>query len=345
MEQYESPPAGSAAVAHPRPVLVISRCLECEPVRYDGSLIHSPHVALLRQMAECIFVCPEVEIGLGIPRAAVRLVRVNGEDRLIQPATGRDLTGEMEEFASRFLASLPEVDGFVFKSRSPTSGLGGVKIYPKPEKSAAIATGRGFFARRVLERYPLHPAEDEQRLNNRRIREHFFTSIYALARLRTIGATCSRHELIRFHTEHKLLLMAYNQRLMREMGRLVAEQSRHECSALMQRYRELMLQSLARPPRYTSVINVLLHALGHFSLHLSREEKELFLRIVERYRRGSATLAEPRAVLRAWAVRHRVSVIADQAFLSPYPEELQEIPEEETDRGRDMWAHGRESGE
>lgn len=145
----------------PRPRVVISRCIEFDPCRYDGSMIPSFVVANLRPHAECIPICPEVEIGLGIPRAPVRIVRKEGVDHLIQPATGRDITIEMSSFASRFLDSIPPVDGFILKGGSPTSGVSGVRDYPLPEKSMAIGKTAGFFAREVLKRYGELPIEDE----------------------------------------------------------------------------------------------------------------------------------------------------------------------------------------
>ncbi len=130
-----------------RPRIVVSRCIEFDPCRYDGSKIPSPVVASLKDQADCIPVCPEVEIGLGIPRGTVRIVRLDGIDHLIQPATGRDFTGEMTAFAHRFLDALPPIDGFILKGGSPTSGTSGVRVYPSAEKSMAIEKTAGFFHR------------------------------------------------------------------------------------------------------------------------------------------------------------------------------------------------------
>ncbi len=138
---------------YPRPRIVISRCIEFDACRYDGSKIPSPMVERLRSFADCMPVCPEVEIGLGIPRATVRIVRMEGVDHLVQPATGRDVSAEMSGFALRFLDSLPPVDGFILKGGSPTSGTSGVRVYPSVEKSMAIEKTAGFFAREVLKRF------------------------------------------------------------------------------------------------------------------------------------------------------------------------------------------------
>jgi uncharacterized protein YbbK (DUF523 family) len=126
-----------------QPRLVVSKCLGFDHCRYDGSIIPDPVVDSLRPWVEFIPVCPEVELGLGAPRPPVRLVRVGGEVRLLQPATGRDLTDAMRAFAASFLDGLPPVDGFLLKNRSPSCGVKDAKVYAGPEKAPAVGRGRG----------------------------------------------------------------------------------------------------------------------------------------------------------------------------------------------------------
>ena len=258
---------------YPRPRIVISRCIEFDACRYDGSKIPSPRVERLRSFADCIPVCPEIQIGLGIPRATIRIVRMEGIDHLVQPATGRDVSAEMSSFALRFLDSLPPVDGFILKGGSPTSGTSGVRVYPSVEKSMAIEKTAGFFAREVLKRFSQLPIEDELRLNNSRIRDHFLTAIFTLAAFREIETTMDREALVQFHAANKYLLMACNQQRMREMGRLVALRAQKEPADLFFHYRQLLCSALAQVPRYTNNLNVLLHILGYFSNRVSGEER------------------------------------------------------------------------
>jgi uncharacterized protein YbgA (DUF1722 family)/uncharacterized protein YbbK (DUF523 family) len=322
---------------YPRPVLVISRCIEFEACRYDESLIPSPFVSRLRRYADCIPVCPEMEIGLGIPRDTVRIVRTGGVDHLIQPATGRDVTGEMTTFARTFLGSLPPVDGFILKGGSPTSGLGGVRVYPSAGKSMAIEKTAGFFAREVLREFPKLPAEDELRLRNHRIRDHFLTAVYTLAAYRTVEKSENREKLAEFHAQNKYLLMACHQQNLRNMGRLVASRAHMDTGELFASYRMLLSEALARVPRYSGYINVLQHILGYFSDTVSHKEKEYCLQVIDRYRQNLATLAEPRSLLYSWVIRFDNQFLKDQTFFAPYPADLADLPEEITDRGRDMW--------
>ncbi|MGQ9717150.1 MAG: YbgA family protein [Anaerolineae bacterium] len=305
-----------------RPRLVVSKCLGFDHCRYDGSIIPDPVVDSLRLWVEFIPVCPEMEIGLGAPRPPVRLVRIGGEVRLLQPATGRDLTDAMQAFATSFLDSLPPVDGFVLKNRSPSCGLKDAKVYAAPEKAPALGAGPGMFGGAVQARCPDLPAEDEGRLTNRAIREHFYTAIFALARLREAVGAGQMGALVDFHTRHKFLLMAYSQARLQELGRVVANLQRRPTGEVMKAYVAGFRAALARPPRRPSVVNVLMHALGYVSDGLSPAEKGYFLDLLTAYREGRVPLSAPLSVLRAWVLRFGEPYLSGQAFLSPFPEAL-----------------------
>ncbi len=306
----------------PQPRLVVSKCLGFDHCRYDGSIIPDPVVDSLRPWVEFIPVCPEVELGLGAPRPPVRLVRVGGEVRLLQPATGRDLTDAMRAFAASFLDGLPPVDGFLLKNRSPSCGVKDAKVYAAPEKAPAVGAGPGMFGEAVQARFPDLPVEDEGRLTNRALREHFFTAVFALARLREAVGTGQMGALVDFHTRHKFLLMAYNQARLRELGRAVANPQRRPVGEVMEAYVAGFRAALAHPPRRPSVVNVLMHALGYLSDGLSPAEKGYFLDLLTAYREGRVPLSAPLSVLRAWVLRFGEPYLSGQTFLSPFPEAL-----------------------
>jgi uncharacterized protein YbbK (DUF523 family) len=119
-------------------------------------------VKKLRPYVDFVPICPEVEIGLGVPRNPIRIVLVNGEKRLMQPATGLDFTDKMKEFSETFLTSLDSVDGFILKSGSPSSGFKNVKVYPSIEKVSSVSKAPGFFGEVVLQKYPNLAIEDER---------------------------------------------------------------------------------------------------------------------------------------------------------------------------------------
>jgi uncharacterized protein YbgA (DUF1722 family)/uncharacterized protein YbbK (DUF523 family) len=322
-----------------RPKVVISKCLEFENVRYDGGIISSVFVKKLMPHVDFIPVCPEVEIGLGIPRDPLRIVMVEGKLRLVQPATDLDLTDKMTEFANSFLDSLPEVDGFILKSRSPTSAIKDAKVYPSVNRKVApISKGPGFFGRAVLQRFSELAVEDEGRLRNPRIKEHFLTKLFTIARFREVKASDSLRNLVGFHSENKLLLKTYNQKELRKLGKIVANQKSKTLVETVRDYEQHLFEALRRPPRCGSNINVLMNAMGYFSNALSKEEKAFFLDSLEKYRAGKLPFSVNISILRTWIIRFKEDYLAKQTLFEPYPEELMDIDAMTTYcDGKDYW--------
>lgn len=193
----------------PRPRIVLSRCLEMDACRYNGRMIRSAVVRSLDPWVEWVPVCPEVEMGLGTPRDPIRLVRREGASpggpradadtgaaaegtRLIQPSTGRDLTGRMHAFRKAFLDGLGPVDGFLLKSRSPSCGIDGVKVFAAPDADEPVDREPGMFAAAVLEHFPHLPVEHEARLTEPDVRDRFLRAVFASAARRQGGRRARR---------------------------------------------------------------------------------------------------------------------------------------------------------
>ena len=308
-----------------RPQVVISQCIEGDAVRWDGGVIGSEFVARLKPYVDDIRVCPEIEIGLSVPRDPLRIIREADQLRLIQLSTGQDYTEKMQSFVRSFLDALPDVDGFILVHRSPTSALRDARIYPNRNlKVAHIAKGPGFFGRAVLERFPHLALEDVGRLRNSRIKAHFLTKLFTLTRFRH-AREGQMKDLIQFHTENKLLLKAYHQKEMRILGRIVANPEQKPLQELVASYQEHLFQALQRPPRCGSNINVLLNTLGYFSEQLTRPEKQFFLDSVEQYRDARLPLSVVVNMLRLWQSKYQNRYLSNQTFFMPYPAELMDI--------------------
>ncbi len=309
-----------------KPIVVISKCIEFENVRWDGQMISSDFVKKLTPYVKFVPICPEVEIGLGVPRYPIRIILLNGGLRLIQPETNLDITEKMQSFAYSFLDSLQQVDGFILKSRSPTSAFRDAKIYPSIEKKIApISKAPGFFAAAILERFRHLAIEDEGRLRNQRIREHFLTKLFTLAGFREAKTSNSLKSFIRFHSESKLLLKTYNQKETRILGRIVANQQNKSFDEMVVDYEKHLFKTLKRAPRCGSTINVMMNALGYFSDKLSKKEKTFFLDLLEKYRAGKLPVSVNAGILKSWIIRFKEEYLMNQSFFEPYPEELMDI--------------------
>jgi len=308
----------------PKPKVVVSKCITFEPVRWNSKIIANDLVDKLKPYVNFVPVCPEVEIGLGVPRNPLRIVLVNGKQRLLQPSTGLDFTDKMNCFSESFLKSLNEVDGFILKSGSPSSGFNNVKIYPKIEKSSAIAKGPGFFGRAVLDTLPFLAIEDERRLLNPRIREHFLTKLFALASFRKVKNSNTIGEFLKFHSENKYLLTAYNQKELRFLGRIVANQEKKAPIELIRSYADHLHNALERSPSIGANVNVMMKMMGYFSQKLAKDEKSFFLNSLQKYKAGRLPLSANLNVLKAWITRFKEEYLMSQTFLEPYPDQLAE---------------------
>ncbi len=318
-----SPPSAPRA----RPRLVVSRCLDLDACRYNGVAIRAPLVGRLAAHVELVPVCPEVEVGLGVPRDPIRLVRGRdgGGVRLVQPSTGRDLTGAMDAFAAGFVERVGEVDGFLLKSRSPSCGIDDVKVYGEGAGAAPVGKDHGRFAAAVLEAFPDHPVEHEGRLTNLALRDHWLTALFAVAALREAHARGGMGELVAFHARHKLLLMASSPAEQTALGRIVAGGDGRSAASTWDAYAAAFRRALVRPPRPGTHVNVLQHAAGYFKDRLEPAEKAVFLTLLEDYRGGRVPRLAPLAVLRSWVARFHEPWLEAQAYLAPYPRPLMDL--------------------
>lgn len=304
--------------------LGISACLLGRNVRYDGGHQLDRYLRdTLGRFVDYVPVCPEVEMGLPIPRETLRLVGDADSPRLVFSKSGEDVTDRMTAWAQKRLDALGTEDlcGFIFKGRSPSSGMARVKLYDRngvPNKN-----GVGLFARLFMERFPLLPVEEDGRLHDPRLRENFLGAIFTFRRWRDLlaeGATPAN--LVAFHARHKLLLMSHSVELARRMGRLTARAGELPDSLVVSDYQRLLMQAvrtLATPAKHS---NVLQHALGYFKKQLSADEKAEMLQLIDRYRHGTVPLAVPLTMLNHYVRKYQPPWLDEQVYLHPHPVEL-----------------------
>ena len=225
-----------------RPRVGVSSCLLGEEVRFNGG--HKRYRFLTDELGpyvDWVPYCPEMEIGLGTPREAIRLTAAG---RLVNRGGTADHTAAM--------AALPlpaDLDGYVFKAKSPSCGIRAIPRYrddgQRDDGLAADHAGRGLYASRVLSAFPLLATEDEGRLNDAGLREAFVERIFAAARLRALfGGPASAGTLVDFHARHKLQMLAHDPARYRSAGRVVAAADT-AWAALA--YRDVFLAAMANP--------------------------------------------------------------------------------------------------
>lgn len=289
-----------------KPIVLSSSCLEFEKVRYDGNFIPSRIVKDLMHFVEFIRVCPEYAIGLGVPREPIRIVKKGDEYRLIQHKTNKDVTDDMNNFSDKFINELGEVDGFIFKSKSPTMGVSNIKVYSGMKGSPVVERCGGFFAGKISDRYKGYPIEEDDRLRNKRIRDHFLTKLFLFAEFREAS---NEGKLKDFHKNNSLLLRFYNRELHNKTDPKSGD------------YFENIKLIMDKPPSSEMIAEF-------FEEVLQKKDSS----IITDYKDNKISLETLKEVS-----RHILDeeIISGKTFFEPYPKELRQ--DAESDRDKDYW--------
>ncbi len=302
----------------------VSSCLLGREVRWNGG--HKRDRFLTDQLAgyvEWVPVCPEVEAGLGVPRETLRLTREGDDLRLVSERSGRDETARLTAFSRHRVRELEGLDlcGYVLKKDSPSCGFERVRIWNAagmPERR-----GRGLFAQALAEASPNLPIEEEGRLNDPRLRENWIERVFAYRRLRVLFAgSWRRGDLVRFHTAHKLQLLAHSPSDYRALGRLVADAKAIGRRELREGYESGFMKALSHMATPRRHVNVLEHALGHLRGRLEPWARTSLREVIHDYGRGLVPLIVPITLLRHHVEGLGVDYLAGQVYLEPHPSEL-----------------------
>jgi uncharacterized protein YbgA (DUF1722 family)/uncharacterized protein YbbK (DUF523 family) len=314
------------AVALDRPLRVgISSCLLGNEVRFDGGHKRDRFLTdVLGPHVEWVPVCPELEAGMGVPREAVRLVGEPGSPRMMGVRSGADHTSVMRRFAASRVRALAALDlaGFVLKKDSPSCGMERVPVH-RPGGGVPSRAGRGLFAATLIAALPLLPVEEEGRLNDPVLRENFIERLFCYRRWRDLATTRGAPgALVRFHTVHKLTLLAHSPRHYAALGRLVGERSSVSPAAVAARYGALFMEALAVQATPRKHTNVLQHIAGYCRAHLSPPARHELSAVIQDYGRGLVPLIVPITLLKHHVEQHDIAYIKDQLYLELHPKEL-----------------------
>jgi uncharacterized protein YbgA (DUF1722 family)/uncharacterized protein YbbK (DUF523 family) len=304
----------------------ISSCLLGNQVRYDGGHQLDPFITgTLGRFFEFVPVCPEADCGLGVPRETMRLEGDPATPRLMTTRTHIDHSERMLSWSRGKVAELEALGllGFIFKAKSPSSGMERVKVYPATPGALPKRVGVGLFARVFMEHFPLLPVEDEGRLHDLALRENFIERIFALCRWRATKALPTVKGLIAFHSCHKLQIMAHSVQHYREMGRLVARTEAKTITLLFAEYEAMLMAALKLAPTVKKQVNVLHHLLGYFKKVLTPAEKEEMLTLIDHFRQGLLPVIVPITLLNHYVGKYGQEYLAQQTYLHPHPLELQ----------------------
>lgn len=302
----------------------VSACVLGERVRFDSG--HKVSNFVTKELAphlEFISVCPEVGIGMPVPRPTIRLI--SDEERIALVETKdeqRDYTEAMQAFAKDKVAELDQLSlcGYIVCAKSPTCGMERVKVY---KKNNADKDGVGMYTRVLMESMPWLPIEEDGRLNDPVLKENFITRVYCLHDLYTsMGGLPTASKLIEFHSRYKLTLMAHHPQSYRELGRLVASINQYDINEFFNLYRLGLMQAIATRASRKNNTNVLMHLQGYFKRSLNKDQKAELRKVIDDYRIGLLPLLAPMTLIKHYLNAYPDSYLDKQKYLNPYPQEL-----------------------
>lgn len=306
-----------------KPHIGVSACLLGQPIRFDGG--HKKNRFLLDDCTRFFYlhsVCPEAELGLGIPRPAIQLRKYQQQVKLVFSKNPQhDLTQDMQSYSQQRIKDFNQLDGFVFKKDSPSCGPQRVPVY-NDKTGMRERNGTGIFAMTFKQQYPLVPVEDEGRLNDKNIRENFLERVYAHYRWRQLTENYDLAGFRDFHQNYKFILMAKSPMDSRALGQLVARANKTNLEYIRQQYIAKFMQVMALRPTPGQHVNVLMHILGYLKSKLDRQDKAELLSWFENYRQQQVSRVTPLVLLQHHFRRYPNDYMSRQYYFSPFPTEL-----------------------
>jgi uncharacterized protein YbgA (DUF1722 family)/uncharacterized protein YbbK (DUF523 family) len=303
-------------------ILGISSCLLGENVRYDGGHKRDNYICdTLVNYFDFLPICPEVAIGMSIPRPAVHLVGEPNNPSLVEAENKeKNYTQLIQQFASKTMDDLTGISGYILKSKSPSCGWRRVKVYQ--QKDMPFHNGQGLFAAILEKCYPNLPIEEESRLNDDKIRENFIERVFIYKKWQELTSKAFCKEAITaFHTQHELTLMAHHLFSYRKLGKMVAAIDQ-PLETFYQQYIFHLMKALNHTATKKKHANVLQHCMGYLKKKLSPIDKEELQRTIDNYRLGLTPLIVPITLLRHHLNHYPNEHLNLQSYLNPYPEEL-----------------------
>jgi uncharacterized protein YbgA (DUF1722 family)/uncharacterized protein YbbK (DUF523 family) len=302
----------------------VGGCLVGQDVRYNGDHKRSNKVIeSLRPFVDFMPMCPEVGIGLGVPRETIRLV-VEGEDTRLKDSNTqtKDHTNAMVDYSLAQSEKIKSFSGYIFVKGSPSCGVHRVGRYTE-EGNPKDSKGQGVFVKQVLAINPLLPVEDDARLHDPNLRERFIVKVYTYHSWQQLQAEGLSHKaLIDFWSDHKYLVMSRHYQSYKDIGRLLAAAGSHDVEQLGTQLIEMIMAALTHVPTRKGHVNVLQHIKGYLKNKLTRDESRDIDEKIEQYRTNVIPLIVPMSLLSHQFKRFENDYISRQVFMSPYPEQL-----------------------
>lgn len=302
----------------------VSQCLLGEKVRYDGGHKHNRYMTeILTEYFEFRPQCPEVAIGLGIPRKPIRLVVIDGDTRVRGVDNPElDVTDALKEQADLVAQQMPDISGYIFMQNSPSCGVFGMKRY-RENGYSQDSKGRGAYAERLLQLMPWLPVEEAGRLNDAGLRENFITRVFALDDWKkSVASAPSAKKLLDFYSRYKYQVMAHHVPSYYAIGRYLANMRERDLQTSCDEFFKMFMQALSHQATRKGNTNAMMHLRGYLKKDISGIEKQELSHLIESYHAGLVPMVVPLTLLKHHLLKLDNPYLKTQTFWSPHPEKL-----------------------
>ncbi|WP_017445126.1 YbgA family protein [Gayadomonas joobiniege] len=299
----------------------ISACLLGDNVRFDGghkNLIFANKV--LNQYANYHRICPEVGIGLPVPRPTIRLVEENGQTYLRDSKTGlNDYTETMRQFSLHKCQHMAHLNGFIVTSKSPSCGMERLKVFDV-DGHQQHKNGVGIFTQTLMEQHPNLPVEEDGRLNDLPLRENFIERVYTHKDWQeNVAGSDEIKDLIDFHSRRKYQIMAHSYQAYKSLGKVVANHSKAPLDELKTEYFSTLMLAMKNIATRKRHCNVMQHIQGYFKKQLSTDDKAELTALIIQYKRGLVPLLAPLTLIKHFLKNYPNNYLEQQTYFNPYP--------------------------
>lgn len=302
----------------------ISACLAGDKVRFDSGHKRSNFcMDELGNHVEYQKFCPEVAVGLPIPRATIRQVKVDGLIKVCRPDGSNDVGAKLTEYGQKVAKEeAKNLSGFVFCTKSPSCGMERVKVFNEAG-TGNTAEGVGFFAAQIMKYNPNLPCEENGRLGDIHLRENFVMRVFVYKQWQQMNEQpISIRELTEFHAKHKYLVMSHNYEEYKRLGRLLGNATKHDIELVKQEYINGLMGALSKPASRKAQANTLSHLQGYFKKFITKIEKQELSSAIDEYRKGFVPLFVPLTLLKHHLTLNHNEYLSNQVYFAPYPNDL-----------------------
>ncbi len=308
-----------------KPLMGIGACMAGQAVRYNGQTKSAnEHVKALGEYFDLRPFCPEMGIGMGVPRAPIHLVGSAIDVRALDVAShSEDFTEPLRDYAKTVLSLAPNLCGYILVKGSPSCGYDRVKRFADNGHSVA-SDQQGVFAKSLATLDPLLPLEDDGRLHDAGLRESFTTRAFTYhAWQQLVAAGLTAHTLVTFYSSYKYLVMAHHMSSYKTIGPMLANAGKADIQKLGDEFIHALMHALSHTTTRASHSNVLFHLAGYLKRTVSGTERQRLRLLIEQYQQGIVPLIVPITLLKHHFQNNPNAYIDKQVFMSPYPDELQ----------------------